>query len=73
MELMRPGTGSNHIMPLFIMTPVPLGMMPEPKPDIMVLVRETALPSPSVTQRWVVPLSSAGRLAGRTLTGSLPS
>ena len=55
MELMRPGTGSNHIMPLFMITPVPLGMMPEPKPDIIVFVMETALPSPSVTTRWVVP------------------
>ena len=54
-ELTWPGTGSNHIMPLLRTTPVPAATTPEPKPDISVLVSETALPAPSITHRWVVP------------------
>ena len=54
-ELTWPGTGSNHIMPLLRITPVRPATTPEPKPDISVLVSDTALPSPSITHRWVVP------------------
>ena len=73
MEFTRSGSGSNHIMPLFMMTPDPLGMMPEPKADMTVLVSETALPLPSMTTRWVVPLSRAGLLAASRVAGCLPS
>ena len=34
-ELTLPGTGSNHIMPLFITTPVLFGTMPEPNPAMI--------------------------------------
>ena len=50
-ELTRFGVGSYHIIPLFITIPVPLGIIPDPNPDIIVLVIETALPSPSITAR----------------------
>ena len=70
MEFTRPGTGSNHIMPLFMTTPVPFGTMPEPKPAIRVLVMDTALPSASMAQRCVVPESSAGALASNTRDGA---
>ena len=56
-------------MPLFIMTPVPFGMMPEPKPDIIVLVIETPLPSESVTHEvgraLVLCGTAGGENAGR--------
>ena len=72
-ELTRFGVGSYHIIPLFMTIPVPLGMIPDPNPDIIVLVIETALPSPSITARWVVPLSGLGLLLSNTNFGSLPS
>ena len=61
-EFIRPGTGSYHIIPLFMIIPVPLGTIPEPKPDIMVFVIDTALPLLSITARCVVPLSGCGEL-----------
>ena len=72
-ELTLPGTGSYHIMPLFMTTPVPLGMIPEPNPDIIVFVIDTALPSPSITAKCVVPLSGLGVLGSAKVFGSLPS
>ena len=69
-ELTRPGTGSNHIIPLFITTPVPFGTNPEPKPAMSVLVSDTALPSASIAQRCVVPESSIGALAGNFSPGT---
>ena len=50
-ELTRPGTGSYHIIPLFITMPVPFGTIPDPKPDMIVFVIETAFPCPSITHR----------------------
>ena len=50
-EFGPPGRGSNHIMPLFISTPVPGSMIRDPKPDMMVCVKDTTLPSASATQR----------------------
>ena len=58
-ELTRPGTGSNHIMPLFMGMPVSGSTTLEPKRESSVLVSATMLPSRSTTERCVV-LVSAG-------------
>ena len=73
MEFTLPGTGSYHIMPLFMMTPEFLGMIPDPNPDIMVFVMETAFPSLSITAKCVVPVSGDGLLPVRIDLGFLPS
>ncbi len=49
-----PGRGSNHIMPLFMVMPVPGSTTFEPKRESSVLVRATMLPSRSATERCVV-------------------
>ena len=72
-EFTLPGIGSYHIIPLFITTPVPLGIIPDPKPDMMVFVIETALPSESITVKCVVPESGDGALLSSTCSGDLPS
>ena len=53
-ELGRPGSGSNHMMPLFIRIPVSGNSKRDPKTDSSVWVSATTLPSRSVTFRWVV-------------------
>ena len=53
-ELGRPGSGSNHIMPLLSSTPVPGTVTRLPHSDSSVWVQETAMPSRSMTLRWVV-------------------
>jgi hypothetical protein len=51
MELGRPGRGSNHMMPLFIMMPVEGSSILAPKRDNRVWVSETIMPSRSTTLR----------------------
>ena len=55
-EFGLPGTGSNHIMPLFIRMPVEGDSTNEPKRDSSVWVQATTLPSLSATQKWLVQL-----------------
>src|SRR5688572_31744484 len=55
-EFGLPGTGSNHIMPLFIRMPVEGDSTNEPKRDRRVWVQATTLPSLSATQKWLVQL-----------------
>ena len=62
MEFTRPGTGSNHIIPLFITISVPEGTNPDRKLAIKVLVSQIALPSASIAQMCVVPASNVGAL-----------
>ena len=57
-EFGRPGRGSNHMMPLFISTPVSGSSTLLPKTDSRVCVSDTKLPSASTTLRCVV---STGR------------
>jgi hypothetical protein len=51
-----PGRGSNHMMPLFMSSPVSGRMTREPNSDSRVCVSATMLPSPSTTQKCVVQL-----------------
>lgn len=53
-ELGRPGTGSNHIMPLFISKPVDGDTTRDPKIDSRVCVCATMLPCRSTTEKCVV-------------------
>ena len=53
-EFGRPGSGSNHIMPLLSSTPVPGVVTRLPQSERRVCVQETAMPSRSITLRCVV-------------------
>src|SRR5262249_36307982 len=55
-ELGRPGTGSNHIMPLLSRMPVAGDSTNEPKRDSRVWVHAATLPSRSTTEKWLVQL-----------------
>ena len=50
-EFGQPGTGSHHMIPLFIVTPVRGITTFEPNADMTVCVHVTILPSPS-TAPW---------------------
>jgi len=53
-EFSWPGRGSNHVITLASMIPVPDAMAPEPKAPPSVVVNETIRPSRSTTFTWVV-------------------
>ena len=57
MALALPGRGSNHIMPLFISTPVEGSTTRLPIEESSVVVTATRLPSRSTTVRCVVQVS----------------
>ena len=50
----RPGTGSNHMIPLFIVNPVEGDTTRDPKIDSSVCVCATMLPCRSTTEKCVV-------------------
>src|SRR3546814_20509085 len=59
-ELAFPGSGSNHMTPLFSSRPVDGDTTRDPKDDSRVWVTAIMLPSPSTTEKWVVEAGAAG-------------
>src|SRR3546814_13003861 len=60
-ELAFPGSGSNHMTPLFSSRPVDGDTTRDPKDDSRVWVTAIMLPSPSTTEKWVVAARSEER------------
>src|SRR5581483_7211564 len=56
-EFALPGTGSNHMTPLYMTMPVEGDITKEPKRDSKVWVQATTLPSLSTTLKWLVQVS----------------
>ncbi len=55
MELAVPGEALNQAIEESKKAPVPSAITLQPKAFATVCVQETAMPSPSITEKWVVP------------------